>query len=123
MAKIAYRVRNWKDYNQALINRGNLNVWISEDVDKTWYAKLDGSRGRPKIYSDACIGLMLTIRSLFHLPLRASQGFFASVSDTCFLFLSRDYFLALSIDLSHLIASFLEESRSLVITSGVKASL
>ena len=57
-------------------SRGNLTVWISEDVDKSWYAELDGSRGRPKIYSDTCIGLMLTIRSLFHLPLRASQGFF-----------------------------------------------
>jgi hypothetical protein len=76
MGKVAYRVRNWTNYNQALINRGNLTVWISEDVDKTWYAKMEGSRGRPKIYSDSCIGLMLTIRSLFRLPLRASQGFF-----------------------------------------------
>jgi hypothetical protein len=76
MSKVAYRVRNWTNYNQALINRGNLTIWIPKDIDKIWYAKLEGARGRPKIYSDGCIGLMLTIRSLFHLPLRASQGFF-----------------------------------------------
>jgi hypothetical protein len=75
--KIAYRVRNWKDYNRSLINRGNLTIWFSEDVIKNWYSKPQKTkkRGRSFIYSDTYIELALTIRTLFHLPLRATQGF------------------------------------------------
>ena len=29
---IKYKVRNWPQYNQALINRGNLAIWVSEDA-------------------------------------------------------------------------------------------
>lgn len=75
--KIAYRVRNWKDYNRSLINRGNLTLWFSEDAIKSWYQKPQKikKRGRSCIYSDAYIELALTIRTLFRLPLRATQGF------------------------------------------------
>ena len=75
--KIAYRVRNWKDYNRSLINRGNLTIWFSEDAIKSWYQnpQKNKKRGRSFIYSDTYIELALTIRTLFHLPLRATQGF------------------------------------------------
>lgn len=75
--KIAYRVRNWKDYNCSLINRGNLTIWFSEDAIKNWYQKPpeNRKRGRAFIYSDTYIELALTIRTLFHLSLRATQGF------------------------------------------------
>lgn len=75
--KIAYRVKNWKDYNRSLINRGNLTIWFSEDAISSWYQKSQKikKRGRTCIYSDAYIELALTIRSLYHLPLRATQGF------------------------------------------------
>lgn len=75
--KIAYRVRNWKDYNRSLINRGNLTIWFSDNAIKSWYQKpqKNKKRGRSCIYSDAYIELALTIRTLFHLPLRATQGF------------------------------------------------
>jgi hypothetical protein len=79
MGKVAYRVPNRKQYNRALINRGNLTVWINEDVIESWYAdpKDDqpSDRGRPRVYSDLCIQMALTLRSLFHFPLRATQGF------------------------------------------------
>jgi IS5 family transposase len=75
--KIAYRVRNWKDYNRSLINRGNLTIWFSEDAVNNWYQKpqKNKKRGRCFIYSDTYIELALTIRTLFHLTLRATQGF------------------------------------------------
>jgi hypothetical protein len=75
--KITYRVRNWKDYNRSLINRGNLMIWFSEDAVKGWYQKpqKNKKRGRTFIYSNTCIELALTIRTLFHIPLRAAQGF------------------------------------------------
>lgn len=75
--KISYRVRNWKDYNRSLINRGNLTIWFSEDAIKTWYQKpqKNKKRGRSFIYSDAYIELALTLRTLFRFSLRATQGF------------------------------------------------
>ena len=75
--KIIYRVRNWKEYNRSLVNRGNLTLWFSDDAIKSWYQKPQKhkNRGRPTLYSDAYIELALTIRTLFHLPLRATQGF------------------------------------------------
>lgn len=75
--KIAYRVRNWKDYNRSLINRGNLTIWFSDDAIKNWYQKSPKikQRGRSCTYSDSYIELALTIRTLFRLPLRATQGF------------------------------------------------
>ena len=33
----SYRLRNWSQYNQALVKRGNLTVWFSEDVLDQWY--------------------------------------------------------------------------------------
>lgn len=79
MGKVAYRVRNWKQYNQALINRGNLTVWINEEIIESWYVNSASDkargRGRPRRYSDLCIQTALTLRSLFHFPLRATQGF------------------------------------------------
>lgn len=75
--KIAYRVRNWKHYNRSLVNRGNLTIWFSDDAMKSWYQKPQKNKkpGRSYTYSDTYIELALTIRTLFHLPLRATQGF------------------------------------------------
>ena len=44
---------------------------------KNWYQKPQKNKGRGRsfIYSDTYIELALTIRTLFHLPLRATQGF------------------------------------------------
>jgi len=77
MSKIAYRIRNWKQYNRALINRGNLTLWVSEGVIQSWYSQNEKTQGRGRrfTYSDACIELALTLRSLFRFPLRATQGF------------------------------------------------
>jgi len=36
--KIAYKVNNWKDYNQALKQRGSLTVWLSDDLEENWLA-------------------------------------------------------------------------------------
>ena len=32
--KRQYKVINWPEYNQALVNRGNFTLWISEDAMK-----------------------------------------------------------------------------------------
>lgn len=75
--KITYRVRNWKDYNRSLVNRGNLTLWFSNEAIKRWYEKpsKQKKRGRNRTYSDRLIELALTLRSLFNLTLRGTQGF------------------------------------------------
>lgn len=76
MSKKRYKVINWKDYNTALKNRGSITFWLSDDSLSAWYNEaLSGKLGRTDTYSDDSIACALKIRSFFHLPLRATQGF------------------------------------------------
>jgi hypothetical protein len=79
--KKRYRVRNWGEYNKSLVKRGSLTLWFDEESIKKWYkvGKKQG-RGRPCTYSDIAIQCMLTIKSVFRLPLRATQGFVISLT-------------------------------------------
>lgn len=79
--KIKYRVRNWKEYNQALKNRGRILVWFDEDVATQWCYQGKRSRGGQFTYSNAAIELCLTFRVLFHLALRQTQGFMEDIMD------------------------------------------
>ena len=78
--KTEYRIRNWKEYNKSLVQRGGITVWFSEDAINKWSAeKKQGKKGRPFSYSDDAILTALIVRSVFHLPLRALQGFLCSI--------------------------------------------
>ena len=75
MAKQQYRIRNWKDYNESLVQRGSLTFWFDEKIIQQWHVSAhSGKRGRPFFYSEAAIECALTLRAVFHLPLRATQG-------------------------------------------------
>lgn len=73
--KLTYRVKNWAEYNRALIKRGNISVWFSEDAIQKWMAPKRSGKGRPRIYSDDAILCALLLRAVYNLPLRALQGF------------------------------------------------
>ena len=74
--KKQYKVINWPEYNQALVNRGNFMLWISEDVIAKWrHENKDMKVGRPFEYSDKAIETILTLRELFRLTYRATEGF------------------------------------------------
>ena len=76
----SYKKCNWNQYNQNLINRGSINFWFSKDVAKKWKAKKDKKHfGRPFTYSDIAIEIAHTLRFIYHLPLRATQGFISSL--------------------------------------------
>lgn len=76
MAKAQYRVKNWREYNAALIRRGALTLWLPDHIDEYWYSKEEPElQGRPLLYSDACIECILTIRACLGLTLRATQGY------------------------------------------------
>ena len=71
--------RDWKAYNNKLINRGGFAMYISKDLFKTWYADHEGKPHRPRIYSDELIYSALSIRYLFNLTYRQVSGFLDSV--------------------------------------------
>jgi hypothetical protein len=78
--KDKYRTRNWKEYNEALINRGSITLWFSEDVIKKWSSnKKPNGPGRPEVYSDDAIRCGLMIKAVFRLPFRALQGLIMSL--------------------------------------------
>ena len=73
--KTAYRVKNWRAYDQALRDRGDITLWISQAALNAWTPPQTGTRGAPPVYSDLAIETALTLRLLFHLPLRQTEGF------------------------------------------------
>ena len=82
MAKKAYRVRNWRDYNEALVKRGSITFWFSEESIKHWLSReRRGDRGRPEKYSCLAIECGLTIKALLGLSFRSTEGFIGSLSD------------------------------------------
>ena len=74
-----YRIRNWSEYNKALVNRGSLTIWFSETAIKGWLAHNHKGRGRPKIYSDEAILCALIVKAVYRLPFRALRGFILSL--------------------------------------------
>jgi Transposase DDE domain len=79
-AKARYKIKNWRDYNTALKQRGSITIWLPEEGgDTVWYSPPSGKQGRQCIYSDQAIICALTLRAVFHLPLRAVQGFIESL--------------------------------------------
>lgn len=80
MTKKVYRVRNWKDYNQGLVNRGSINFWFSEECIRDWHnTDRSGKRGRPLKYNDLVIECGLTLKALFGLTFRGTEGFIRSL--------------------------------------------
>ena len=78
--KDKYRTRNWKQYNQSLVNRGSITFWFNEEAIGKWYSVERRDRpGRPDTYSDAAIRCGLMIKAVFRTALRALQGLVTSL--------------------------------------------
>jgi Transposase DDE domain len=77
--KTAYRVKNWRAYDQSLRDRGDITLWISQDTIDAWTPPQTGKRGAQPLYSDVAIETALTLRLLFRLPLRQTEGFLHSI--------------------------------------------
>jgi IS5 family transposase len=73
--KPRYRVTNWREYNRALVARGSITLWIDEEVLAGWRAT--GGKGRR--YSDMAILCALSLRAVFGLSLRQTEGFLLSL--------------------------------------------
>jgi len=80
-AKSRYRVQNWAEYETGLRNRGDLTVRLSDTALESWRAPASRKPGGRCTYSDLAIELALTIRMVFHLPLRQTEGSLCSLAD------------------------------------------
>jgi Transposase DDE domain len=79
--KARYRVTNWPDYDAALIRRGSLTVWFTEEAVQAWHAPATSVRGGQLIYSAIAIETGLALRLVFHQPLRQTEGMLRSIAD------------------------------------------
>jgi len=76
--KGVYRVKNWPEYNAGLIERGNVTVWMDERMFSP-ALQTPSQRRRPQAYCDGVIQMLLALKSVYRLPLRALQGFATSL--------------------------------------------
>ena len=73
--KSAYKITNWAGYNESLVKRGSITFWFDEDVVAQWaHENAEPKVGRPFVYSDVAIECLLTLRELFRLPYRQTEG-------------------------------------------------
>jgi IS5 family transposase len=73
------RVTNWSEYNEALRQRGSLTVWFTDEAIAAWKAAPRTTPGGQPHYSDLAITTALTLRAVFRLPLRQTEGLIGSV--------------------------------------------
>ena len=77
--KTKYRVENWPAYEASLRKRGDITIWFDEAAVAAWNAPASGLPGGQRKYSDLAIVTALTLRTVYHLPLRQTEGFVASL--------------------------------------------
>jgi hypothetical protein len=73
------RVTNWAAYNEALRRWGSLTVWFTDQAIAAWKAAPRTTPGGQPHYSDLAITTALTLRAVFHLALRQTEGLVGSI--------------------------------------------
>ncbi len=74
-----HKVRNWAEYDAGLRARGSLTVWFSEAAVEGWRAEVRTGRGGQPKYSALAIATALTLRAVFRLALRQTEGLIGSI--------------------------------------------
>ena len=74
--KMAFKVRNWPEYEAGLRRRGSLTLWIEDAALEGW--QTTGPNGQAR-YRDAAIQTSLMLRTAFKLALRQTEGLITSV--------------------------------------------
>jgi hypothetical protein len=77
--KQLYRVTNWAEYDAALRQRGSLTGWFTAEAIAAWRAEPRTTRGGQPQYSASAIKTALTLRAVFRLALRQTQGLIGSI--------------------------------------------
>ena len=74
-----HRVTNWREYDVCLRNRGSLTIWLTPDAIAGWKARPRTTPGGQRHYSNLAIETALTLRAVFRLALRQSEGLIGSI--------------------------------------------
>ena len=77
--KQRFRVTNWAEYDAALRGRGSLTVWFTDAAIAAWKAERRTTRGGQPRYSALAINTALTLRAVFRLALRQTEGLIGSI--------------------------------------------
>ena len=77
--KQRHRVTNWAEYDAALRQRGSLTVWFTEAAIAAWRAEPRTTPGGQPHYSALAILTALTLRAVFRLALRQTEGLIGSI--------------------------------------------
>lgn len=86
-SKERYRPNNWSDYNKSLKKRGSLTIWFDDTVKENWLYTGRQKPGGAVVYSETAIEFCLTVRSLFRLPYRQTEGMVNSLMQLSGLYL------------------------------------
>ena len=78
--KAKYKVTNWPEYDAALVRRGSLTVWLTDEAIAGWHAPVSGKRGGQPVYSDLAIETGLAPRLVLRLGLRQIEGTLGSIA-------------------------------------------
>src|SRR3954451_6370664 len=73
------KIQNWREYDASLRQRGSLTVWFSEEAIEGWRAAPRTTPGGQPWYSPLAILTALTLRAVFRLALRQTEGLIGSV--------------------------------------------
>ncbi len=74
-----HRVTNWAAYDAGLRARGSLTVWFTAEAIEAWRAEPRTTRGGQPRYSGLAIATALTLRAVFRLALRQTEGLVDSI--------------------------------------------
>jgi hypothetical protein len=74
--KMAFKIRNWPEYEAGLRRRGSLTLWIEDGALDHWQTV--GPEGQAR-FSEAAIQTTLMVRTAFKLAFRQTEGLMASV--------------------------------------------
>ena len=74
-----HKVTNWADYDASLRQRGSLSVWFTDEAIVAWKAQPRTTRGGQPWYSELAILTALTLRAVFRLALRQTEGLIGSI--------------------------------------------
>lgn len=77
--KPRYRVTNWPEYDASLRRRGSLTVWFTDEAIAAWRAEPRTTPGGQPYYSALAIATALTLRAIFSLAFRQTEGLIGSI--------------------------------------------
>src|SRR5690242_12245569 len=74
-----HKVANWREYDASLRQRGSLTVWFTDEAIDAWAAEPRTTRGGQPWYSALAILTALTLRAVFRLAFRQTEGLIGSI--------------------------------------------